>query len=284
MSGIDSFKIRNMNREELDIAIEWAATEGWNPGLYDADCFYSADVKGFLVGLLDGEPVASISAVKYDIHFGFVGFYIVKPDFRGQGYGLKIWNKAVKSLKGLVVGLDGVVDQQCNYKKSGFSLAHRNIRYQGYGGGNLTDYSNLVSLTNFNFREICRYDRCFFATERTRFLKCWLEQPLSSAIGILYNGKLAGYGLMRKCRSGYKIGPLFADNTEFAEHLFLYFKCQIAEEDPIILDTPEANPAAIELAERYNLQPIFETARMYKGKHPDLALERTFGMTTFELG
>lgn len=284
MSGDNNFKIRNMNRKELDVAIEWAAAEGWNPGLYDADCFYAADMNGFLIGLLDGEPVATISAVKYGSYFAFVGFYIVKPDFRGQGYGLKIWNKAINSLKGRVVGLDGVVDQQHNYKKSGFSLAHRNIRYQGYGGGSLADSSQLVSLEHFDFKEICRYDRSFFAIERTHFLKCWLEQPLSIAIGILQKGKPAGYGLMRKCRSGYKIGPLFADNREFAEHLFMYFKSQVAEEDPIFLDTPAANPAAIELAERYYLQPVFETARMYKGKHPDLALERTFGMTTFELG
>lgn len=60
MSGDNSFIIRNMNRKELDVAIDWAAAEGWNPGLYDADCFYSADVNGFLVGLLGGEPVASL--------------------------------------------------------------------------------------------------------------------------------------------------------------------------------------------------------------------------------
>ncbi|MFW5730981.1 MAG: GNAT family N-acetyltransferase [Desulfonatronovibrionaceae bacterium] len=273
-----------MNRKELDIAIEWAAAEGWNPGLYDADCFYSADVNGFLIGLLDREPVATISAVKYGSYFGFVGFYIVKPGFRGQGYGFEIWNKGIKSLKGRLIGLDGVVEQQYNYKKSGFSLAHKNIRYQGYGGGSLADPSQLVPLDNFDFEEICRYDRSFFATDRTRFLRCWLYQPLSTAIGVLHKGKLAGYGLMRKCRSGYKIGPLFADKKELAECLFLYFKSQAAEKDPVFLDTPAANSAAIELAESYNMRAVFETARMYKGKHPDLALEHTYGVTTFELG
>ena len=284
MPGDDGFKIRNMNREELDVAIEWAAAEGWNPGLYDADCFYTADAHGFFVGLLGEEPVATISAVKYGSSFAFVGFYIVKPEFRGRGYGFKIWSKALDSVKGCVVGLDGVVDQQYNYKKSGFSLAHRNIRYQGYGGGSWADSSCLVSLADFDFAEIRRYDRPFFAIERARFLKCWIEQPLSIAMGVLQKGKLAGYGLMRKCRSGYKIGPLFADNAQFAELLFLYFKSRVTKEDAIYLDTPAANPAAIELAESYNLQAVFETARMYKGKHPELALERTYGMTTFELG
>ncbi|HLA33082.1 MAG TPA: GNAT family N-acetyltransferase, partial [Pseudomonas sp.] len=31
-----------MTRAEVDLAIDWAAAEGWNPGLHDADCFYAA--------------------------------------------------------------------------------------------------------------------------------------------------------------------------------------------------------------------------------------------------
>lgn len=61
------------------------------PGLHDADCYFSADPKGFLVGLLDDEPIATISVIKYDDAFGFLGFYIVKPEYQGQGYGLQLW-------------------------------------------------------------------------------------------------------------------------------------------------------------------------------------------------
>lgn len=41
------YLIRTMNREEINLAIAWAALEGWNPGLSDADCFYAADPDGF---------------------------------------------------------------------------------------------------------------------------------------------------------------------------------------------------------------------------------------------
>ncbi len=82
----DSYQIRTMTRGELEVAIAWAAAEGWNPGLQDADCFYGTDPTGFLMGFLNNEPIASISAVKYGESFGFIGFYIVKPGFRGQGY------------------------------------------------------------------------------------------------------------------------------------------------------------------------------------------------------
>ena len=37
-----------MSRADLELAIEWAAVEGWNPGLYDIDTFHSADSDGYL--------------------------------------------------------------------------------------------------------------------------------------------------------------------------------------------------------------------------------------------
>lgn len=35
-----TLNIRNMTRNEVDLAIEWAAKEGWNPGIHDADCLW----------------------------------------------------------------------------------------------------------------------------------------------------------------------------------------------------------------------------------------------------
>lgn len=276
--------IRTMTRQEVEIAIDWAAQEGWNPGLYDAACFYHADPDGFLIGVLDEEPIATISVVKYGTSYGFLGFYIVKPAYRGRGYGLRIWKAGVASLNQRTVGLDGVLAQQENYRKSGFTPAYRNIRYQGRGGGVVTDDADIVLLSTRSFDEIHDYDRPFFPDDRRRFLRCWLDLPGSKALGILRNRRLAGYGLVRRCRSGAKIGPLFADDPELAERLFLALKAQVPADAPLFLDTPEVNAAAVELARRQNMTRAFETARMYKGKHPDLPLARCFGVTTFELG
>jgi len=273
-----------MTRQEVDIAIDWAAEEGWNPGLYDTDCFYAADPNGFLIGVLGDEPVATISAVRYGNSFGFIGFYIVKPEYRGMGYGIQIWNAALAYLRGRTIGLDGVVAQQSNYAKSGFTSAHRNIRYQGTGGGDFSKDSGVVQLSAIPFDEICAYDKPFFPDNRVQFLKCWTNQPRSIALGIRRNSRLAGYGVMRVCRSGYKIGPLFADSPEFAEHLFSALKANAREDVPVFLDTPAVNPAAVDLAMRHNMIVSFETARMYTGKSPVLAVSRLFGVTTFELG
>ncbi|WP_099238458.1 GNAT family N-acetyltransferase [Synechococcus sp. BDU 130192] len=282
MSG--TYTIRTMTRTELDLAVEWAAQEGWNPGLQDAASFYAADPTGFLVGLLDGAAIASISAVKYAPNFAFIGFYIVKPEYRGQGYGWQIWQAAIASVAGRNVGLDGVVAQQENYKKSGFNLAYNNVRYSGFGGGQVPESPGLKPLTVVDIEEVCQYDQQFFPGDRRSFLKAWLQQPDSTTWVMVNNTEITGYGMVRLCRRGYKIGPLFADNAEIAEILFLALKGSLPTGSELFLDVPMVNPEAIALAQRYQLQPVFETARMYTQAPPTIPVQNIFGVTSFELG
>src|SRR5271163_2597716 len=127
----DPFTIRVMERCEIALAGDWAAAEGWNPGLDDAACFATVDPHGFHIGELDGAAASTISVVNYDDRFAFLGFYIVRPDLRGRGHGLRTWHAAISHAGSRTIGLDGVVTQQDNYRKSGFILAHRNIRFGG---------------------------------------------------------------------------------------------------------------------------------------------------------
>ena len=273
-----------MSRQEVDLAVDWAAAEGWNPGLHDANCFYATDPNGFLIGLLGDEPVATISVVKYGTSFAFVGFYIVAAAHRGLGYGIKLWNSGLARLHGRVVGLDGVVGQQENYQKSGFVLAHRNIRYEGVSVGSERATAAIVPLTRLPLDELSAYDQQLFPDARVQFLKCWINQPQGAALGFVQGGSLSGYGVLRPCRSGFKVGPLFADGPDIAEELFRALQEGIPNGAPIFLDAPAVNHFALDLARRHNMTAVFETARMYAGAKPDLPLHRIFGVTSFELG
>jgi ribosomal protein S18 acetylase RimI-like enzyme len=278
------FTIRTLGPDEVGLAVEWAAREGWNPGRHDAACFYAADHDGFLGGLLGEEPIATISVVKYGKRFGFLGLYIVAPAYRGHGYGMRLWNAGLACLAGRSVGLDGVVAQQDNYRKSGFKLAYRNIRYQGRGGAGAPIDARIVPLSSVPIAETIAYDRAFFPDERSAFLRCWIAQPESTALGILRGSALAGYGVVRRCRDGYKVGPLFADEPAMGESLFTALQAYVPRDAALYLDVPEPNTAALALAERHGMVVAFETARMYTGKVPELPLRRLFGVTTFELG
>lgn len=273
-----------MSREEIDTAIDWAATEGWNPGLHDADCFYTADPTGFFMGKIGDTPVATMSAVRYGTHFGFAGLYIVKPEYRKKGYGIQIWNKCLDYLAERTIGLDGVAAQQDNYKKSGFRFAHRNMRFAGTSKTNQNLSQNIKTLSVDNFSSLHKYDRNFFPADRENFLKKWIAQPGSFSFGFFTHEKLQGYGVIRACRSGYKIGPLNAETPTIAHEILIALTSRIPAGTEIYLDTPEPNTEAIDLAHKHGMQCSFETARMYAGEFPELPLQKIFSITSFELG
>jgi ribosomal protein S18 acetylase RimI-like enzyme len=275
------FLIRTMSRAELDRVVDWAAAEGWNPGLNDADAFYAADSQGFFVGVLDGEIIASISLVAYDARFSFLGLYIVQPAHRGKGLGLKLWQEALARHGTPLVGLDGVVAQQENYKKSGFQFSYRNVRYRGVVAGKPS--VRLAAADRVPFDRLLAYDREFFLAPRSDFLSRWIKPVDGKALVAINDGEIAGFGVIRACLEGLKVGPLYAESERIAEELLIALAAT-ARGDTIYLDVPAPNAAAIRLAEGHGMKPVFETARMYTGAAPDLPLSRLFGVTSFELG
>lgn len=282
MQRQDTLDIRTMSRDELDVAVEWAAREGWNPGLHDAECFYAADPGGFLIGHLGQEPVGCISVVRYGSRFSFLGFYIVTPAMRGRGYGYRLWQAGMERLQGCTIGLDGVIAQQENYRRSQFVLAHRSIRFGGEPGCERPSDPRLVPISS-ELKAVIRHDRQFFPAARDSFLRCWFQPNRREGLALIEEGSIRGYGVVRACRTGFKIGPLFADTEKGADLLFRALAAA-AESRPLFLDCPDPNQSATALAARYGLSPVFETARMYRGPAPDLPLSRIYGITTFELG
>lgn len=281
-----SYTIKAMSLQDLAQALAWARAEGWNPGLDDAAAFYAADPSGFLMGWLDGEPVGCIAVVKYGAAFAFLGLYIVRPAYRGKGLGKAIWDAGMASAGTRSIGLDGVLAQQANYRASGFAFAHRNIRY---GGAPARPRSprlspSIVPADGPVRDAILAYDGPLFPAARRSFLQAWLApSPHRHSLAWHENGVVRGYGTIRACAEGHKIGPLFADSETVAEAI-LEGLIAAAEPASLFMDVPEANPGALRLAGQADLAPVFETARMYRGPSPELPLGQIFAMTTLELG
>jgi hypothetical protein len=279
---MSSHPVRQLSAADVHLVIDWARQEGWNPGIHDAACFQAADPEGFFASLHAGEPAAVVSVVRYGSAFAFLGLYICRPDLRGQGYGLTAWSAGLDYAGARTIGLDGVPEQQPNYRRSGFALAWRNRRYEGVGGGETVE--GVVDLDTVPFAAIAASDAGLFEADRRRFLRSWIAQPDATRLGVIRDGRLAGWGLLRRCATGRKIGPLVADDAVTANRLLDAFLGAADPGEPVFLDVPEPNAAAVRAAEARGMTPVFETARMYRGTAPALAMDRIWGITTFELG
>lgn len=277
----DTVHIRPLAGDEIPLALDWAAGEGWNPGLADAAAFGAMDSQGFWVAEVDGAPAATISVVNYDDRFAFLGFYIARPELRGRGIGWKLWQAGLAHAGARTIGLDGVLAQQANYASQGFHFAYRNIRFAGRAGAGTSD--GTVDLGEVPFEAIEASDAAIFPASRTAFLHAWLKTSGHVGRAVLREGRLAGWGVVRPARHGWKIGPLVAEDAAAAEAVYGVLSAAAGEGD-IVLDVPEPNAAALELARRHGLAPAFETARMYTGPVRPVEIAKLYGVTSFELG
>ena len=275
-------KIRRLTLEEIATLIEWAAGEGWDPGLADTRPFHAADPDGFLGLFVDGQMTAGISAVTYGADFGFIGLYICKPDMRGRGYGKAVWDAGMARLEGMTMGLDGVVAQQANYRSMGFETAYRSFRMSGryekapQGGG------RVGPLTTEQMDDLAAYDRRHFPGPRPEFLARWVAAPHIALASHDSQGRLQGYGVARRTREGHKVGPLFANDGDVALDLLAALTARV--DSPVHLDVPESNQAFMKRLLDEGLRKGFETARMYRGPAPAIRQDGVFAITSLELG
>ncbi|WOF16478.1 GNAT family N-acetyltransferase [Methanoplanus sp. FWC-SCC4] len=274
--------VRNLHPAEIKTAIKWAAIEGWNPGIYDGECHYAVDPEGWFAAEINEEMVGIVQFSNYDDNFSFGGFLVVKEEFRNMGIGDALLKTGLAHTKGSICGADGVFEMQDTYsRKYGLIFAYRNIRWEGEIRGEKNH--GLLKAEDVPFESLLSYDARHFPVVREKFLERWVNQKESTCLVSCEGDLINGYGMIRKCVEGYKIGPLFADNPDIAEKIFSGL-CGSVESGPVYLDTPEPNSDAVALAKKYNMTEVFGTARMYTKEIPKLPLENIFGVTSFEMG
>ncbi|MFN8112405.1 MAG: GNAT family N-acetyltransferase [Solirubrobacterales bacterium] len=279
--------MRRLGRDDVGTLVEWAAAEGWDPGPGDAEAFWAADPDAFLGFDRDGALAGGGAVVAYGRALGFVGLFILRPEFRGAGLGRELWSEMLVDLRsrlapGAPIGLDAVAALQPFYADSGFVASHdtSRIRFGDLGAAP----QGLTPLADVPFADLLAYDARCFGAEREPFLRTWREVEGAVGLASLHgDGRIEGYGLIRPTRSGSKVGPLFAAEAAIAERILRGLLAR-RPEGQAVLDVPSANPEAVELAARLGGGEVFGTARMWLGDPPPIPWGEVFGMTTLELG
>jgi GNAT superfamily N-acetyltransferase len=280
-----SVAVRVARPDEVGWMVDLAAGEGWNPGLRDAEAFRVADPGGFLVAVEDDDvPVGCVSCVRYDARFAYFGHYLVVPERRGQGIGGPLFAAMLERAGDRTIGLDGVVAQVDRYAAAGFVAEHRTVRFRlEPDGGHVPDDAAFADTATMPFTSLGDYDRRCFPARRDAFLLAWTHPPGQVGRARVRDGVIDGYGVVRPCREGAKVGPLFAKNRWVAEAL-LGALLPHAGAGPVFLDAPDAHPDAAALARDRGGEPVFESVRMYRGRRPGFDPRKAFGLTTLELG
>lgn len=282
-------QIRPLSRIEQLELVSWASREGWNPGLHDADLFWEIDPDGFLGIEVDHVLAGGGAIIRHNPTFGFMGLFIMRPEYRSRKLGTALWmarrDRLLSRLDaGATIGLDAVDAMVPFYARGGFVPYVRQGRFEWVAPSRSHAISsNITPLEQIPFEAIQAYDRDCFPGPRDHYLALWTRQKDAHAIGVTKGNQLVGYSVMRRCVSGWKIGPMFADAIVHAEELLASHALQSAGE-PIFLDAPQNNPAAIELCRSHRMREVFGCVRMYLGHTPTIANHKIFSITNFEIG
>lgn len=266
---------RTATLADVQEMLDWAASEGWNPGLDDAAAFYAADPEGFFVAVEGDAPVAAISVVNHNDRFAFLGLYIVRPPHRGRGIGYGLWQHALAHAGERTIGLDGVPAQQANYAASGFVLAGGTTRFEGRIDAVTSGDIRLAGAGDIP--ELIAREAVCSGERKERYLSAWFEATETRRTLIAPDGFLT----VRACREGAKVGPLVAEDAGAAERLLRHAAGLFS--GPVIVDVPAASVELTALCQSLQMVPGFETARMYRGTAP-VGQGTVFAVATLELG
>ncbi len=293
---MDGLTIQTMSSDDVQELVSWAKNEGWNPGVHDARTFYQVDLEGFIAAKVDGRLVGGGAIIRHHDSFGFMGLFLVAPEFRGKGIGRELWftrrNRLLNRMSpGASIGMDAVDTMQDFYSAGGFRPDYRVSRFQWKSkrtgadrDGSFEMPSNIVNVSAVSKESLGTLDHQCFPGLRNAYLNAWLDQPdIHSLACVSDTGAVRGYGVMRPAHNGWKIGPLFAEEDSVANALLDVFLAHAGEE-MVFIDVPQANQRGVQMYLDRGMNSIFECTRMYYGARPAIDLSRIYGVTTLELG
>jgi GNAT superfamily N-acetyltransferase len=271
---------RTMRAEELPLVLDWAAEEGWNPGLDDAAPFHAADPDGFFVAEASGQVVAAISVVNHGPDFAFLGLYLCRPSHRGRGIGHGLWRHAIAHAGNRTVGLDGVPAQQANYARAGFVRAGETTRWSGPVPP--ARHEAVRPLAPADIPDLVALEAEASGVAKPAYLAVWFAEAETRRTFVLVRGDaIRGLVTIRRCRTGAKVGPLVAVDIDAALDLLRHASAEMGPE--ITIDLPQGMEALGRQCAAFRMAPGFRTARMYRGTAPTRG-DLVHAVASLELG
>ena len=274
--------LRTMTVSDIPAGLRLKEIAGWNQTSADWERFLSASPEGCFVAECDGQVRGTATTISYEGRFAWVGMVLVDPEYRSQGIGTKLLERAIAYLDDRMIPaikLDATPQGKPLYEKMGFvseyELERWTLRRSPAELPKATGSSRQESLSPSLLESIFETDRDVFGADRSFLLRSLHEDAPDFTAGIWNGGTLDGYAFARRGSFADHLGPWIAKDAMAARQLLEAFLARSSRET-LVVDCLKSNTATGALLKAAGFTYSRLLTRMYRGSNdypgkPELA-------------
>lgn len=266
MAPGNSVKIRSMEKSDVPEAFALAHSEGWNQTESDWLFMLNNPENKCLVAEADNKVAGTAIATVYSDNLAWIGMVLVNKDYRSMGIGRKLMNEIISRLRKVkCIKLDATPAGKPLYESLGFIDEYILIRMIADPAKRLktpVTFPDISEITAESLQNIINADFEIFGALRPGLISYLYNNVPERSFLLSDKKSLHGYFLGRQGTRFNYLGPLCAENSEYAEALLSHALSKL-EGSTTVADVHADKAAFISSLDKAGFVKQRELTRMY---------------------
>jgi hypothetical protein len=276
---------RNMELSDIDAGLSLCRIAKWNQLASDWKIFLKLSPDGCRVAKEDQKVIGTVTTLRYQNFFGWIGMVLVDPEYQRRGIGIHLLHEALEILHNEeTVKLDATSTGREVYLKLNFVDEYKLSRMITIVEVTQLKNPDARPIQKNDFSALNKLDREIFGADRHLFLQ-WMWKG-ASQYGFVSeeSNKIKGYCLGRHGYNYTHIGPVIADNLSTAKNL-VFAALKNCSGKPVILDVLHFDADWLAWLSAIGFTEQRSFVRMYRGTNAFHAVpEKQYAISGPEFG
>lgn len=258
---------RVMKQNDVEAGLSLCRMIGWNQLARDWELFLRASPDDCRVAIKDDKVVGTVTTIKYQKAFCWIGMVLVNPECQKQGIGKQLLKEALDILKSEeTIKLDATPAGREVYLKLDFIDEYKISRMKTIAAANGLEEGIALAVNENDLDVIAEFDKAVFGADR-RFLLEWMWKGAPEyAFIIKDDDEVKGYCMGRAGFNFIDIGPIVAKDLNTAKQL-ASSALRNCIGKPVVIDGLKLHTEWIDWLHAIGFTEQRELIRMYKGKN-----------------
>lgn len=258
---------RTMEPRDIPAGLSLCRAAGWNQLARDWEIFLQLSPNNCLVATTNEKVVGTVTTLRYQNFFSWIGMVLVDPAYQRQGIGMQLLKEALRILRDEeTIKLDATPAGREVYLKLNFTEEYQFIRMVRNHSAEKLEVTTARDMQEIDLNDLAGFDRKIFGADRQPLLKWMFEGATEYAFMVKKENEVQGYCLGRHGHNFNHIGPVVATSFAIARDLVSAALNNIMGR-PVILDVLQFDMEWINWVTSIGFAEQRSLTRMYRGSN-----------------